>query len=131
MELTQLIVAMPLTVLGCVLAAAGVVLTWRSLSHTAAATVRAVEKSEEGEIVSQTALLQFTTRGGQLVELRVPAAADQYAAGEQVTVLYDPDYPQIAQVASPVRLWVVPAALALVGLIIGLVGFTQLSAAVR
>jgi len=122
---------MPLTVLGCVLTAAGVVLTWRSLSHTAAATVETLEETQEGEAVHRTVLLQFTTRGGQPVELRLPAAADQYAVGEQVTVLYDPDYPQIAQVASPMRLWVVPAALALAGLAIGLVGFTQLSAAVR
>ena len=131
MEITQLLVAMPLTVLGCVLTAAGVVLTWRSLSHTAAATVETLEETQEGGVVRRIVLLQFTTRGGQPVELRLPAAADQYAVGEQVTVLYDPDYPQIAQVASPMRLWVVPAALALAGLAIGLVGFTQLSAAVR
>jgi len=131
MEITQLIVAMPLTILGCVLTAAGLVLTWRSLSHTAVATVGTVEETQEGGVVRRIVLLQFTTRGGQPVELRLPAAADQYTSGEQVTVLYDPDYPQIAQVASPAKLWVVPAALALVGLAVGLAGFSALAAAVR
>ncbi len=124
MALPQLLIAMPMTVLGCVLLAAGVVLIWRSLLRTATATVDALDQD-------QHAVLRFTTRDGQPVVLRVPAATGRYQPGERVTVLYDADYPQIAQVASPLRLWVLPAALALAGLGVGLAGFSALAAAVR
>jgi hypothetical protein len=124
MSLSQLLIAIPLTVVGSVLFAAGVVLLGRSLLRTATATVEVLEHD-------QRAVLRLTTRDGQAVELHVPAAPGHYRTGEQVTVLYDADYPQIAQVASPLRLWVVPAALALLGLGIGLTGFSALVAAVR
>jgi hypothetical protein len=124
MGFSQLLMAIPLTVLGCVLFAAGVVLLGRSLLRTATATVDAPDQD-------QRVVLRFTTRDGQSVELRAPAALDRYRPGEQVTVLYDADYPQIAQVASPLRLWVVPAALTLLGLGVGLAGFSALAAAVR
>jgi cytochrome c-type biogenesis protein CcmH/NrfF len=125
MALSQLLIAIPMTVLGCVLLAAGIVLIWRSLLRTATATVDALDQED------QHAVLRFTTRDGQPVMLRVPAAAGRYQPGEQVTVLYDADYPQIAQVASPLRLWVLPAVLALAGLGVGLAGFSALAAAVR
>jgi hypothetical protein len=124
MTLSQLLVAIPLTVIGSVLFAAGVVLLVRALLRTAPATVGALDQD-------QRAVLRFTTRDGQPVELRVPAPPSRYQPGEQVTVLYDADYPQIAQVVSPLRLWALPAVLALLGLGVGLVGFSALAAAVR
>jgi hypothetical protein len=124
MTLSQLLVAIPLTVIGSVLFAASVVLLVRALLRTAPATVGALDQD-------QRAVLRFTTRDGQPVELRVPAPPGRYQPGEQVTVLYDADYPQIAQVVSPLRLWALPAVLALLGLGVGLVGFSALAAAVR
>ena len=127
MALTQLLIAMPLTVLGCVLLAAGIVLIWRALLRTASATVDALEQEPQG----LRAVVRFTTRDGQPVTLHAPATPGQYQPGERVTVIYDADYPEIAQVASPLRLWVLPAALALAGLGVGLAGFSTLAAAVR
>lgn len=66
MTLSQLLVAIPLTVIGSVLFAAGVVLLVRALLRTAPATVGALDQD-------QRAVLRFTTRDGQPVELRVPA----------------------------------------------------------
>jgi len=125
MALAQLLIAMPLTVLGCVLLAAGLVLIWRALLRTAVATVDVLEEGAGGSRI----VVRFTTRDGQLVTLRAPAGEHQ--PGERVTVIYDADYPEIAQVVSPLRLWVLPAALALAGLGVGLAGFSALAAAVR
>ncbi|BCX02545.1 MAG: hypothetical protein KatS3mg053_0483 [Candidatus Roseilinea sp.] len=130
MDPVRLMVAMPLIVIGCLLAAAGVVLLRRSLSYTATATVQGVGPSQEGESSRRPALLRFTTRDGRPVEAPLARAAD-YEVGEQVTVIYDPTYPEIAQVASLLRLWIAPGAMALVGVAIALAGATNLAAAVR
>lgn len=122
---------MPLIVIGCLLAAAGVVLLRRALSYTATATVRK-SGPPEGESASShpPTSLHFTTRDGRAVEAPL-ARASEYDDGEQVTVIYDPSYPEIAQVASPLRLWVVPGALAVLGAAIAIVGATNLASAVR
>ncbi len=129
MDPLRLIVAMPLIVIGCALAAAGVVLLRRSLACTATATAR--EASGQGDHSSRRPIvLQFTTRDGRAVEIPPPGAAE-YEAGEQLTVIYDPTYPEIAQVASPVRLWIAPAAMALAGAAVAIVGAVNLASAVR
>lgn len=131
MDLVRLIVAMPLIVVGCLLAAAGVVLLRRSISYTATATIHALNAPQSENVSSRIPkLLRFTTRDGRPVEASLPDASD-HEAGEQVTVIYDPTYPEIAQIASPLRLWVVPGALALAGAAIAVAGATNLASAVR
>lgn len=131
MDAVRLIVAMPLIVIGCLLAAAGVVLLRRSLSYTATATVHKTDVPQGTDASHHSpALLRFTTRDGRLVEVSLPRAPG-YEAGEQVTVIYDPAYPEIAQIASPLRLWLLPAVLAVAGVAIAVVGATNLASAVR
>lgn len=121
---------MPLIVVGCLLAAAGVVLLRRSLSYSATATVHASSAPQGDGASSRPAALRFTTRDGRSVEAPLARAAD-HEVGEQVTVIYDPTYPEIAQVASPLRLWVAPVVLALAGAAIAFAGAANLAAAVR
>lgn len=131
MDPVRLMIAMPLIVVGCLSAAAGVVLLRRSLSYSATATVYASSPPQgAGASSSRPAVLRFVTRDGRSVEAPLARAAD-HEVGEQVTVIYDPTYPEIAQVASPLRLWVVPSALALAGAAIAFAGAANLAAAVR
>ncbi|MFN4294772.1 MAG: DUF3592 domain-containing protein [Thermoflexales bacterium] len=130
MDPVRLIIAMPLIVVGCLLAAAGVVLLRRSLSYSATATVHASSAPQGDGASSRPAALRFTTRDGRSVEAPLARAAD-HEVGEQVTVIYDPTYPEIAQVASPLRLWVAPVVLALAGAAIAFAGAANLAAAVR
>ncbi|GIV83050.1 MAG: hypothetical protein KatS3mg052_0057 [Candidatus Roseilinea sp.] len=130
MDPIRLMIAMPLIVVGCLLAAAGIVLLRRSLSYSATATVHAASAPQGEGASSAPAALRFTTRDGRPVEAPLARAAD-HAVGEQVMVIYDPTYPEIAQVASPLRLWVVPGALALAGVAIAFAGAANLAAAVR
>ncbi|MCS6846426.1 MAG: DUF3592 domain-containing protein [Anaerolineae bacterium] len=131
MDPVRLIVAMPLIVVGCLLAAAGVVLLRRSLAYTATATIHAAN-APQGEDASSRppALLRFTTRDGRPVEVPLPRASE-HEVGEQVTVIYDPTYPEIAQIASPLRLWIAPGVMALAGAAIAIAGAANLAAAVR
>lgn len=122
---------MPLIVVGCLLAAAGVVLLRRSVAYTATATVHAANTTQgAGASSHPPALLRFTTRDGRPVEVSLPRVSE-HEVGEQVTVIYDPTYPEIAQIASPLRLWIAPGAMALAGAAIAIAGAANLAAAVR
>lgn len=131
MDGLRFLFTMPLLLIGCVLAATGLILLRRSLLYTATATVREVTQTTVDGKTSYTPLLQFTTRDKQTIELRPPTSTTHYEVGETVSVFYDPTFPTIAQPVSPIRLWILPGVFALMGLALAFAGATNLSVAIN
>jgi hypothetical protein len=108
-------------VIGTVLTMAAGGLAFRSLQRritwsSATGTVHRLDKEMDCEGDTRyRAAVKFTTRDGREISFhsKVSTTHRDYRAGTSVRVLYDPRDPEHAEIASFVRLWLLPFVLSL------------------
>ncbi len=91
-------------------------------AHTAPGTV--IELVWNRSVKGYAPVVQYTTGDGRPITFRsnVSFNPPAYEAGEAVTVYYDPDNPQDAQVKGPMGQWFIPGLFGLIGIVFAGVG---------
>lgn len=90
--------------------------------------VELIEVDRPGETPNYYPIIEFQTQTGEIIrfEGKTGVSENTYRVGQQVDILYDPQFPQDARIDSWFELWLPPLVVILLGsgaLVAGLAGF--------
>lgn len=109
----------------CMLAAGGLVLYRTASFLNSAVETTAIVYADAGGAKT----FHFTTNDDKQIVLAALAGTTRYAEGEQVRVLYDPNYPENARIKRDGNWWLLPSITAVVGLLLLIAGASSLARA--
>jgi hypothetical protein len=120
----QFLLYILLIVSGAVMLAAGGLVLYRTGSFlNAAVETTAIVYADASGAKS----FHFTTDDERPIVLAALAGTTRYAEGEQVRVLYDPNYPENARIKRENNWWLLPILTAVVGLVLLISGASGLA----